>query len=62
MLMYVTRLSGPIDDDTQYWHPSFNDALERTVELVQVVLQLNQFNINVNPEKVRFPVVVIDRN
>jgi hypothetical protein len=60
--MYVTRLSGPIDDDTQYGHPSFNDALERTVELVQVVLQINQFNINVNPEKVRFPVVVIDRN
>ncbi|MCI51552.1 hypothetical protein A2U01_0072796, partial [Trifolium medium] len=38
-------------------YPSLIAEVEKTVELV---LQIRQCNINVNPQKIRFPMVVVD--
>ncbi|MCI80329.1 hypothetical protein A2U01_0101600 [Trifolium medium] len=41
-------------------HPSYIAAVETTVELAQLVLQICRYNINVDPEKIQFPMVIID--
>ncbi|PNX94505.1 hypothetical protein L195_g017681 [Trifolium pratense] len=40
-------------------HPSRIAEVETAVDLAQLVLQISQCNINVDPEKIRFSVVVV---
>ncbi|MCI29327.1 hypothetical protein A2U01_0050536, partial [Trifolium medium] len=39
-------------------HPSCIAEVETTVELAQLVLQVNKCNINMDPEKIQFYVIV----
>jgi hypothetical protein len=40
--------------------PSFIAGVETTIELGQLVLQISESNIDVDPKKIRFPIVVVD--
>ncbi|PNY01701.1 hypothetical protein L195_g025002 [Trifolium pratense] len=57
--MSVNKTVPPEQTDRQRYKtvPSLIADVETTVELV---LKISQCNINVNPQKIRFPVVVVD--
>ncbi|MCI93024.1 hypothetical protein A2U01_0114322, partial [Trifolium medium] len=40
--------------------PSCIVTVETTVELVQLVLQIAQLNVDIDPKQISFPVVVVD--
>ncbi|MCI46519.1 hypothetical protein A2U01_0067759, partial [Trifolium medium] len=43
-------------------HPSLIPEVETAIDLGQLMLQINECNVNLDSEKIRFPLIVVDYN